>query len=167
MSFHWSDPNDVFVRPIFGAMGEGMGMGGNMGMSCPPPPPPPSPTPPTILNPLFVGNPTGAKPGSLWVQGSALYFISSTGGQYGGTEPAVSTPVGAIPGSMWIGGPSENFNSYIDASGVKRSLFFVQLSTANAGAINGSLWISSPAVAQDQYQAIIRDTRKYWHHEST
>ena len=131
--FQWVTP-----RPIAGG--------------APPPdpgPPTPPPNPPPI--PTLVGTPSGALPGSFWVEGSDWHFITSGGQEYRGTGSAVATPPGAVVGSYWVEG--ETFR-YIDASGIERQLPSVSVGVKAAPAIQGSYWVNSPSPAQRQWHWI-------------
>lgn len=77
------------------------------------------------------------QPGSLWVSGSTLRFVDSSGYEYYYTGSLVNTPAKAVPGSIWIEG--YDFH-YIDSTGNNR-VISNYTNTAVSGAVKGSIWI--------------------------
>lgn len=155
----------AYSYPICGAMGEGMGMGmgGNVGMSCPPPPPPPSPPPPApppAAIPNLDSRPAGALPGSVYVSGTELFYVSSFGGLFKGTgQDSGSSPAGAIVGSVYVDG---DVWQYIDAVGRLRNLHASSLGAKDGAAIHGSTWVDSARVEGKQFAWVSGTTLFQW-----
>src|SRR5690606_1703674 len=83
------------------------------------------------------------KAGSVWVQGTKLYFISegSASWYYEGSVVTLSNPQ-AIPGSLW---QENNTLRYVDATNTVRAIPHKVL--AGAPGIIGSLWVEGALMA--------------------
>jgi hypothetical protein len=91
---------------------------------------------------------SGAKtPGSLWVEGDYLHWISSTNVEWRFLGRVVSTPAGAIVGSIWTEGTGTGSNlSYIDASGVERAIDSSSAPHTDGATVAGSIWVDTSYV---------------------
>lgn len=75
-------------------------------------------------------------PGSLWVSGSYLHYVGSTGIEYRGLGGSLGLVSGAVKGSLWVDG---DYLHYIDESGYNRRLPRVLGSVVTG--LPGSIWI--------------------------
>lgn len=92
----------------------------------------------------FDGFPGAKKPGSFWVEGNYLHWVSSTGVEWRFLGGGISTPAGAVVGSVWSeasGGGSRL--SYIDASGNYRVVDSSYSPHTDAATIAGSTWVDT------------------------
>mgnify|MGYP003704929561 CR=1 FL=1 len=77
--------------------------------------------------------------GSLWVSGSTIRYVDSTGVEWYATGSNNGLATGATIGSIWVQGTSLR---YVDASGYARTLNAASIA-ARTGSVAGSLWVSN------------------------
>lgn len=112
--------------------------------------------------PSLVGTPSGAIRGSVWVDGSALHYISDNQTEWAGTGTAVDTPSDAVVGSCYLNSATDEIY-YIDASGVRRALQATSLGAKPAGAVQGSMWVAQDQVTGRQLEwAGATNTFQWW-----
>lgn len=131
-------------------------IGGGVPPVSPPVSPPP---PPPVAIPADGGLVPGALPGSLYVSGTALVYVSSDNHTWSGTGTAGVSPAGALAGSIWV---DTNDVHYIGSGGVDYTLQRTEVGNNPVSGLSGSMWVDSPSATGKQLKWLGTTKESYW-----